>query len=98
MGFRVVLSQLAESDLESIVRYISRDNPPAGTRIGKAIVAHVRVLENFPRLGRMVPEFDDEILREIIHSPYRVIYQVNDAFQVVEVTRIWHAARGRPEL
>lgn len=98
MGFRVVLSDTAESDLEGIVRYISQDNSPSGARIGRAIVAHFRILESSPRLGRRVPEFRTDTLREIVHRPYRLIYKINDAEQVIEVVRIWHAARGTPEI
>lgn len=98
MGFQVILSRLAEADLDDVIAYISKDNPPAAIRVAEAIVAHLRVLEKFPRFGRVVPEFDRDDLREIIHGAYRVIYQVNETDQRIEVARIWHAARGTPEL
>jgi plasmid stabilization system protein ParE len=98
MGFQVILSRLAEADLDDVIAFISTDNPAAAIRVGEAVVAHLRVLEKFPRFGRVVPEFDRDNLREIIHGAYRVIYQINETDRRIEVARIWHAARGTPEL
>lgn len=98
MGFTVVLSRIAIRDLAEIVDYIGRDDPPAAKRVGHSLVAQLRRLEDFPRIGRVVPEFQIETLREIIHKPYRVVYQVNDSTASIEVARFWHSARGTPEL
>jgi len=46
----------------------------------------------------MVPEFQNELIREIILSPYRVIYEINDETATLSVLRIWHGARGEPEV
>ncbi len=39
-----------------------------------------------------------EYYREVIFKPYRIIYRVKEAERVIEVVRVWHAARGHPEL
>ena len=49
-----------------------RDKPDVALRVAADIIKHFRVLEKFPRLGRVVPEFEEEVLREIIHSPLSV--------------------------
>ena len=61
-------------------------------------MSKVDLLTNFPQLGRVVPEENDEHIREIILRPYRIIYQVLPAKQLVAIARIWHAARGEPEI
>lgn len=98
MGFTVVLSRIAIRDLTEIVAYLGRDNPSAAKRVGHSLVAQLRKLEDFPRIGRIVPEFKIETLREIIHAPYRIVYQVNDSTESIAVARFWHSARGTPEL
>ena len=95
MGYAVVLARSAEADLEAIVSYVARDNPQAALR---ALVAALRSPEAFPQLGRVVPEFNQASLREIVRRPYRIIYQVNDAAERIEVIRFWHGARGEPEV
>jgi toxin ParE1/3/4 len=50
------------------------------------IVNQTRILTRFPQAGRMVPEFDDEDLRELILYSYRIIYRVqNDEALIVAV-------------
>ena len=46
-----------------------------------------RHLQEFPKIGRMVPEFSDENIRELIYGWYRIIYQirVDDCFVVAIV-------------
>ena len=43
----------------------------------------MRTLEQFPRAGRKVPEFDDDNLRELIAYSYRIIYRVEEADVIV---------------
>jgi mRNA-degrading endonuclease RelE of RelBE toxin-antitoxin system len=50
------------------------------------------------RAGRMVPEKKDSLVRETIVGSYRLIYRVDDANKIVAIARIWHSARGIPEL
>jgi plasmid stabilization system protein ParE len=56
------------------------------------------MLQEHPRMGRVVPEFNKQDLREVIVSPYRIIYRLNDESKLIEVIRIWHAARDTPEV
>jgi toxin ParE1/3/4 len=98
MDYKIIFSGPAIDDLEGIVRFIARDNQPAAGRFGGKLIASVRPLATFPRLGRVVPEQTDENIREIILNPYRIFYRVKDEARVVEIIRFWHAARGEPQL
>jgi plasmid stabilization system protein ParE len=49
-------------------------------------------------LGRVVPDYTGEEIREIIYKSYRIFYRINDDEQVVYIARFWHAARGEPEI
>jgi toxin ParE1/3/4 len=56
------------------------------------------LLAQFPFLGRIVPEENDETVREIIFRSYRIIYKVFAEKQIVGIARIWHGARGEPDI
>jgi mRNA-degrading endonuclease RelE of RelBE toxin-antitoxin system len=45
-----------------------------------------------------VPQKKDPLIRETIVGSYRVIYRIDEASRVVALARIWHSARGTPEL
>lgn len=98
MDYQVVLSSSARSDLRDIVRYISFDAPDKAVEFGRFLVSRTKILAQFPELGRVVPEFGDPEIRELIIRAYRVVYRVNRDSNLVEVIRFWHAARGTPGL
>ena len=98
MDYQVVLSPSARADLRDIVRYISFDEPDRALEFGLFLISRTRLLAQSPQLGRIVPEFEDASIREIIVRSYRVVYRVDDSRRLVEVIRFWHAARGTPEI
>lgn len=98
MAFKIIWSLHARDDLREIVSFIAADNPTVAESFGFRLMSKVDLLANFPQLGRVVPEENDENIRELILRPYRIVYRVLPAQQVVAIARIWHGARGEPEI
>ncbi len=94
MAYRVIWSDSARSDLRSIVRYIARDDQIIARRFGERIITSVEKIAAFPRSGRMVAEQRNDLVREVVLSPYRIIFQIDDAALRINVMKIWHSARG----
>ena len=46
----------------------------------------------------MVPEYRVDSLREIIVSPYRIVFEIDDEAGTLTVLRIWHGARESLEM
>ncbi len=88
----VRLTTTAFADLDEIEEYISRDSPSIARRFIEKILSRLSQLENFPNSGRIVPEFADESLRELIEGKYRIVYKLN-AGQVIVILRVVHGAR-----
>jgi toxin ParE1/3/4 len=55
------------------------------------VTAQANMAARFPQIGREVPEFEQEDLRELFVHSHRLIYRVHEN-QVV-VLRVWHGAR-----
>jgi plasmid stabilization system protein ParE len=98
MDYKVVLSPSARADLRDIVRYISFDAPDRALEFGRFLISRTRLLAKSPELGRIVPEFEEPFIREIIVRSYRVVYRLDNSRDLVEVIRFWHATRGTPEI
>lgn len=94
MDYKVVLSPRAIDDLRDIVLYVAPDRPEAAKRLGLALIDRTKVLGAFPLSGRVVPEFGDPSIRELVLKPYRIVYRVDAEARVVGVARYWHGARG----
>ena len=98
MDYQVVLSLSARADLHDIVRYVSFDAPDRALQFGLFLISRTRLLAQSPELGRVVPEFEDPCIREIVVRSYRVVYRLDHSQHLVEVIRFWHAARDTPEI
>ena len=98
MAFQIIWSQTAVEDLKEIVQYIARDDAEAGARIAYHILRRIEAASQFPFSNRAVPEKAEESIREAILRPYRIIYYVDDKHNAINILRIWHAARGIPDL
>lgn len=98
MAFQIVWSRQARDDLQSIVLFIAQDNPTVAESFGYQLMSKVDLLMQFPLAGRVVPEEEDETTREIVFRPYRIIYKVMAEKQIIGIARVWHGARGKPEI
>ena len=98
MDFKVFLSEVALNDLERIVAYIAPLNPIVAEQLGNQLLDAALSLHSFPERGRMVPEFRQPELREIIFRSYRIIFRMNHTDQNLEIVRFWHGARGFPHI
>jgi toxin ParE1/3/4 len=78
MDQRVGWSRRALNDLQGIAEYIAADSPTYARNVIKKIVSQTRMLAQFPRSGRIVPEYDDENIRELIVYSYRIIYRLQE--------------------
>lgn len=98
MAYKLTWSPAARDDLHDIVIFIARDNPERAMSFGYQLISETDRLQAFPRLGRLVPEYQNEDLREIILRPYRIVYRLNHERKLCEIVRVWHSARGTPLL
>ncbi len=57
------------------------------------VIEKIRSLERFPRLGRLVPEINDEAIREVLYRNFRIVYLVDRDDEAVAVLTIFHASQ-----
>jgi plasmid stabilization system protein ParE len=98
MAFKLIWSPSARLDLKDITAFIKEDSPLAAERFVKSLFQVVERLADFPESGRVVPEFDDPAIREVIRRPCRIVYRVDHRKRTVEIVRVWHSARGTPDI
>jgi toxin ParE1/3/4 len=98
MAYRLIWSPVSRDDLRDIVRFIASDNPRRAESFAYELMAQTDMLQDHPEIGRIVPEHRNATIREIIFRPYRIVYRVNHAKKLVAIARLWHAARGTPNV
>ena len=67
------------------------DSPTYAAATAGRILAAVERLRKHPRIGRIVPEYGDANLRELIVGNYRVVYRIRGAR--VGIVAIVHGSR-----
>jgi addiction module RelE/StbE family toxin len=93
---RVRWTEAAIADLTEIHGYLSRNFPERAQRWVRKLIIAVEPLAQFPELGRVVPEGDGRH-REVLATPYRLLYRV--AGQEIVIVAVVHGSRdlGRLE-
>jgi toxin ParE1/3/4 len=66
----------AKLDLKNIHDYIARDSRFYAQKVSQEIVNKSEKLDQYPELGRIVPEIDDPRIRELFVYSYRLIYEL----------------------
>lgn len=94
--YRVQWVAPAKADLLEAVAFIRREQPAAARRIYVEVQRQTKLLRMHPMLGRVVPEFENRYLRELMVSPFRIIYRLLPHARIAEVLAVIHSARSLP--
>lgn len=85
---RIVWSPTARRRAQQAVDFIAQDRPRVSVEWFDGLIERVELLRKFPDQGRLVPEWGDQAVREVLYDPYRVIYEVFPDY--VEILTISH--------
>ena len=73
---RVIWTPEVFRNLDSIGDYMLEVAPAFAGPLLQRLYDAVAPLEDYPRLGRAVPGFDRDDLRELIIDNYRIVYEI----------------------
>lgn len=78
----------AKSRLKNIENFISEDDPRAAKSEIRRILIRSKQISNHPLVGRQVPEYQHNDIREVLERPYRIIYYIKES--QVDVLAVMH--------
>ena len=88
----ITFADSAVSDLQDILTYYEEQSiPDIGKRLLAEIIDDIELLKEQPDMGRMVPEFELEYLRELIRPPFRIVYRRDKKRD--RIIRVWRSER-----
>jgi len=76
----------ARQDLIEIGDYIALRAPGIAGRFVEELFDRTAMLAEVPQPGRIVPEFGDSNIRELIHGNYRIVYRLFE--EIVQVLAV----------
>lgn len=95
MAHRLIWSTRAKAELKRIAEYIKRDSKANATLVVTKLTREVRRLERFPFSGRIVPEWEKPMFREVIVFDYRVVYRLDP--NTASIITIMHSRQRFPK-
>lgn len=90
---KIVFSKGAQRDLIDTIKYISKDKPKAALDWTSELKKSVQKLSDYPHLGRIVPEFSDESIREIIKGQYRIVHKIDVDMDTIAILAVHHSKK-----
>ena len=94
MASKIIISfaKSAVIDLEEILEYYNEQEAPhVGENLVAKVIKDIEVLGEQPDIGRVVPEFELEFLRELIRPPFRIVYRRDQ--HKIRILRVWRSER-----
>ena len=79
---KVIWTDNAIRDLNDIGDYISKDSEKYAQLTVNHLFDSVEILEFYPYSGKVVPEFNNDSIREIVKGNYRIVYQIVNEFRI----------------
>ena len=78
MDYRVIWTDEALEDVKKTAEYIEKDSHYYASSVVTSIIDVTRNLSIFPFSGRILPEEQNENVREHFAYKYRIIYEIVD--------------------
>ena len=66
----------AVEQVEQIGSFIEKDSPFQARRVVQLIVQETRKIREHPRIGKMIPEVEEDRYRELRVFSYRILYKI----------------------
>ena len=88
---KIIWSPRAADELEQICDFIARDSDHYAKQFAQTVLEIVEAIPDFPKSGRIVPEYQKQSLREKIFLNYRIVYRLRN--NTIEIVAISHGAR-----
>jgi addiction module RelE/StbE family toxin len=88
---RIHWTNTAIEHLVSIYEYVAHDSKPYAERLVDKLTRRSEQIATFPLSGRIVPEYKNENIREVIERPYRIIYLIK--VDQIDILAVVHGAQ-----
>jgi len=93
---KIIWTDDGVKSFENIIQYIANDSTYYASEFAKRILSTIENLPEFPYMGRVVPEYKNPDLREIIYQNYRIVYKISG--NAIYLVLVIHGSRILSEI
>jgi len=91
----VIWTKQAIQMVNEFVDYIVQDDYKTAEQWALQLMSQTDKLADHPRIGRVVPEYNEETLRELIIGNYRLPHRIKEDGIYIEA--VWHVRQIPPK-
>ena len=84
-------SEAAKNDLKEIFEYLTQHSSQYAYYFNERIFESIENLQKFPQIGKMVLDFNDPSIKEIVIQNYRLVYKYEES--KIEILTVIHGSR-----
>jgi toxin ParE1/3/4 len=88
---KIIISPLAQSDFDNIFDFLGQNDRKLATDFARNVMKICERILKFLESGRIVPEFENSKIREVLWKYYRIIYRIRASH--LELITIHHTSR-----
>jgi plasmid stabilization system protein ParE len=89
---KVIWTDQSIDDINNIAEFIAKDSFKYAQIQVNTFFDLALLLEKSPKMGRRVPETNDDSIRELITGSYRIIYKIRTEKEILIIT-VHHSSR-----
>ena len=89
---KIVWTEASTRDLKQIFDFIAEDSKRYAIITVNQVYHNAQMISDNPMIGRVVPEFNEKSIREVLSGNYRIIYRIKSKLQV-DILRVFHTSR-----
>ena len=93
----IIWTNQALRKLNKFVDYIAQDDVVTAEKWALKVIKKTDQLIKQPESGRIVPEYNEQNLRELIFGNYRVIYRIRKDENTIYIQTVWHVRQDPPK-
>ncbi len=90
---KLIWSARAWNDLIEIGEFIAQSAPENARRFVQLLLDRAKQSSQFPLSGRIVPEYQEENLRELIEGSYRIVYEIDAKKKTITVVAVFEGRK-----
>ncbi len=83
-------------EINDIAEYLSKGSEKLAATFVDKLFEKVELLKTYPRMGRIVPEFSREPIRELLYKQYRIIYRIVSEKKII-ILSVQHSSHPLSE-
>ncbi|MEW6102492.1 MAG: type II toxin-antitoxin system RelE/ParE family toxin [bacterium] len=91
---RLIWTEDGIKSFEDIIQYIAKDSSYYASNFGRKVLESIENLMEFPKMGRIVPEYNKPNIRELIYQNYRIVYRIGK--NIIYILLIIHGSKELP--